>query len=898
MASGSFPRAGGRNDDGRARWGGDVVLIWGAWQEALGQAAAAYRGALGRLESLGRAAPPGSDASPGPQTPDTAAVRIAARQAADAAAALPGGWFGAPWPKAPAALSPQVTGPPGTCALVRIGTVDTAPGAAVPLHIPLLGRGHLTIDVPVRDPRVAGLFQGILLRLLAGSPPGSTRVLAHDPAGLGRVFAPFRPLAAAGVLEEVGTDRESLLAALDAADARVRAGWEAGTGVRGPALILALAGFPPGTSSDIEARLAALAHAGPPAGVCLLIAGWPPARQPGHPPAAELEGAAGLRLRGERWSPTLPGVGHDLDLPVELDPAPGPELLATTCRTLAAAATAAARGSFDELLADPCWTESSSAGLSTPVGRTSAGPAILRFDDTTPHWLVGGRSGAGKTIFLLDVLAGLSVRYPPSELSLYLLDFKEGVSFTEFTPTPHDPTWIPHAVAVGIESDREYGLAVLHSLQAEMRRRATAFKRAGVTGLTALRQADPQAVLPRIVAVIDEFQVLFAGNDDTARQASTALEDLARKGRSFGVHLILASQTASGIEALQTKADAIFGQFPLRVALAGGGSVLDPLNPAADGLAVGTAVINASGGIPGANAIVRLPYADPQSLSKLRRTLWSRRPRGSRAPAVFAGFAEHHVEDDPTYATLTTGQDRRTLLVGRLVDVGSPTAAVAVDAVPGRHLAVVGTSPEGADILHAALAGLARQHRPGTARFVIAPLVQAGDGAAAAATALLTRAGHPVTEVALASLSERLAELARFADTDVTRPTYLALFGAEAAGPVLSVVNTTTFRPGTDDLRAIIQSGPVRGVHVLSWWRSLARLACDLGPSAREDIACLLALNVPGPELSGFLGRYDLRHVPRPNRGLLLDRHDDSARLVVPFVRSATEQTPTGTDSP
>jgi hypothetical protein len=68
----------------------------------------------------------------------------------------------------------------------------------------------------------------------------------------------------------------------------------------------------------------------------------------------------------------------------------------------------------------------------------------------------------------------------------------------------------------------------------------------------------------------------------------------------------------------------------------------------------------------------------------------------------------------------------------------------------------------------------------------------------------------------------------------------------------------------------------------------LTRLATDLGPTAREDIACLLALNVPGAELATFLGRYDLHHEPRPNRALLIDRHDDTTRLVVPFVRAGS----------
>ena len=46
------------------------------------------------------------------------------------------------------------------------------------------------------------------------------------------------------------------------------------------------------------------------------------------------------------------------------------------------------------------------------------GPLVLRFNDLTPHWMVGGRSGAGKTAFLINVLYGLGARYSPAEMAL------------------------------------------------------------------------------------------------------------------------------------------------------------------------------------------------------------------------------------------------------------------------------------------------------------------------------------------------------------------------------------------------------------------------------------------------------------------------------------------------
>src|SRR5262249_9092741 len=158
------------------------------------------------------------------------------------------------------------------------------------------------------------------------------------------------------------------------------------------------------------------------------------------------------------------------------------------------------------------------------------------------------------------------------------------------------------------------------------------------------------------------------------REAVATLEELARKGRSYGIHLILASQTIAGIEALYTKRDSIFGQFPLRVALPGGSGVLDVGNPAADGLSVGTPIISPVAGRAGSTWLVRLPHADPAAVAEQRRTLWLARPPASRPPPILAGLAERRIEDDPGFAALGP-RARRLALVGRVVDVELPPAS-------------------------------------------------------------------------------------------------------------------------------------------------------------------------------------------------------------------------------
>jgi hypothetical protein len=449
------------------------------------------------------------------------------------------------------------------------------------------------------------------------------------------------------------------------------------------------------------------------------------------------------------------------------------------------------------------------------------------------------------------------------------------VSFTDFVPTARDRTWLPHARAVGVESDREYGLAVLRELDGEMTRRSAAYKQAGVTRFADLRteEAGDALHLPRIVCVIDEFQVLLAGTDRLAAEAVTLLESLARKGRSYGIHLVLSSQTVLGVESLYAKRDSIFGQFPVRIALPGGGDVLDPTNDAAAGLPLGTAVVNTAGGFGGPRGATRGhertvrfpdPHADRPALVALRRRLWETRGEGAQPPKVFAGYAHQHLADDPTYRAALAGRAMRpTVLLGRAIDVPLSTATFPLDTTPGRHLAVLGPSAGGADLLDAAARGLSAQHEPGSARFLLASLVADGDDVAARLAADL-KERHPVEQVDAAGLAAALGS---------PEPGYLVVFGMDA-GPRLPA----------DRLRGLLRDGPARGAHLLSWWRGPRRFTEEVGPGAREDVAGLVLLNVPGAEASLLLGQ-QVDWQPRPNRALLHDRHSDRTSVFVPFVR-------------
>ncbi|MFC4067105.1 FtsK/SpoIIIE domain-containing protein [Actinoplanes subglobosus] len=852
------------------------------------QAAALHRQAVATADAAAVALEAFAPAAADPREQHRLADRLRA-----AAAHLAPGWLGSTL-SALSAVAPL--GGPAIPQFVRVGLAQPLDDVRFPAVVPLLGTGHLTVDATATDPRVFGLLRSLLLRLLAAAPAGSLLVRAVDGVGGGAVFEPFEELADAGLMAPPATDRQGLRDVLSEAEKWLRPA-RAGAGRRARrdrVLLVVIASLPEMTEGEELRRIAALAQQGPDSGLHLIVAGWPPPPLTAETTQAPLPRTTAISVRNPYaivGDPPGASFGSApetawLNAPVFLDEDPPPHLIDAVCRELAADSAEASRVTLADLLPEPGeepWSQDAAAGVETVVGHHGDVPLVLRFNDLTPHWMLGGRSGAGKTAFLINVLYGLGARYSPDQLAFYLLDFKEGVSFSEFVPTQRDRTWLPHARAVGVESDREYGLAVLRELDAEMGRRSLAYKRAGVSRFADLRAVAEEEgrgrPLPRVLCVIDEFQVLLAGNDPMAAEAVALLESLARKGRSYGIHLVLASQTVLGVEALYAKRDSIFGQFPVRIALPGGGDVLEPTNDSAAGLPMGSAVVNTAGGLGGPRGatrgherVVRFPdpHADQELLSDLRHRLWGARDPESQPPKIFAGYAQQHLADDPTYRAALAGRVARpAAMLGRVIDVALSTAAFPLDSSPGRHLAILGSQTAGAEALDAAARSLAACHPPRTARFVIASLVAEGDARAAALAA----------EVAHRQDVEVVDAAGLAAELDAERPGYRVVFGMDAAPP------------GTlGGLRQLLREGPSRGAHLLSWWRGVRRFSEEIGGSmGREDVAGLFFLNVPQSDVSLLLGR-PVDWQPRANRALLHDRHADRTVTVVPFVDPESDE--------
>ncbi|GAA6968482.1 FtsK/SpoIIIE domain-containing protein [Helicobacter pylori] len=184
------------------------------------------------------------------------------------------------------------------------------------------------------------------------------------------------------------------------------------------------------------------------------------------------------------------------------------------------------------------WTKSSQFRVSVPVGwDINHKEVCFEIGGAQNHTLICGCSGSGKSNFLHVLIQNLAFYYAPNEVQLFLLDYKEGVEFNAYT----NPTILEHARLVSVASSVGFGVSFLSWLDKETKKRGELFKQFNVKDLSGYRK---HGEMPRLIVVIDEFQVLFS--DSTTKEKERVeryLNTILKKGRSYGVHLILATQT-------------------------------------------------------------------------------------------------------------------------------------------------------------------------------------------------------------------------------------------------------------------------------------------------------------------------------------------------------------------
>ncbi|WP_255513614.1 FtsK/SpoIIIE domain-containing protein [Homoserinibacter sp. GY 40078] len=202
-------------------------------------------------------------------------------------------------------------------------------------------------------------------------------------------------------------------------------------------------------------------------------------------------------------------------------------------------------------------------GPRVALGMDPDGAQFVDLTTEGPHALVAGTTGSGKSELLVTWVLALAAASSPAELSILLIDFKGGATFAPLAA-------LPHVVGVVDDLDERAAARAVASLRAEMRRRERVLAERGARSIAEL----PSEALPRLVVVIDEFAALMSLDPG----AEPVLADLAARGRSLGMHLVLCTQRPAGVVR-----DAVLANVTVRICL----RVLDPADSRA---VIGTAL--------------------------------------------------------------------------------------------------------------------------------------------------------------------------------------------------------------------------------------------------------------------------------------------------------------------
>ena len=710
------------------------------------------------------------------------------------------------------------------------------------------------------------LVRALMLRMLASMPAGKIRFTVIDPVGLGEPFAGFMHLAdhdekliQSRIWTETRHIEQRLLDLTEHMETVIQKYLrnefesimdynEAAGEIAEPLRVLVVCDFPANFNDISAKRLASIATSGPRCGVHTIVLRDRQKEIPESLNVATLhENAVVIQHEEGEWHLQQ---GALTALAMRLDPAPPEELITQVAHAVGAAAVEAGRVEvpFDVIApnSDQYWTASSENKLSVSLGRTGATKLqeLVLGVGTAQHALIAGKTGSGKSTLLHALITNLACWYSPDEVEFWLVDFKKGVEFKTYAT--HS---LPHARAVAVESDREFGLSVLKGLDEELKHRGELFRDLGVQDLAGFRRTQPDQVMPRVLLIIDEFQELFVEDDKISQDASLLLDRLVRQGRAFGMHVVLGSQTLAGAYSL---ARSTMGQMGVRIALQCSESdsqiILSDDNSAARLLSrPGEAIYNDQSGLLEGNSPFQVVWLDE---AVRERRLADVEALGKKhghkfETIVFEGNRPADIEQakglNAAIDALPTAMPSaaRTWL-GEAVAIKDPTSGT-FRRQAAANLLILGQRDESALALSAAtLLALAAQYRSDDAQFTVIDGTPSDEIGAGLLGRLASALPHQTTVPGFREVDEAVlavgTELARRVENGTTDAPaiFLIIHGLSRFRSFRRNENDFGYSldseesdapPAADKVLAtILREGSLHGVHMITWCDTVASL--------------------------------------------------------------------------
>ncbi|MER6677601.1 FtsK/SpoIIIE domain-containing protein [Streptomyces sp. NPDC000983] len=182
------------------------------------------------------------------------------------------------------------------------------------------------------------------------------------------------------------------------------------------------------------------------------------------------------------------------------------------------------------------------------IGESYDGAFGIDIRKDGPHGLIAGTTGSGKSELLQTIVAALAVANTPENMTFVLVDYKGGAAFK-------DCVHLPHTVGMVTDLDAHLVERALESLGAELHRREHILAKADAKDIEdyqdLVRRDPSHKPVPRLLIVIDEFASMVRDLPDFV----TGLVNIAQRGRSLGIHLLLATQRPSGVVSPEIRAN-------------------------------------------------------------------------------------------------------------------------------------------------------------------------------------------------------------------------------------------------------------------------------------------------------------------------------------------------------
>lgn len=758
------------------------------------------------------------------------------------------------------------------------------------------------IALAAEDAAQKKLAHSLLLRLLSALPPGRLELTLVDPLQLGQSLRPFLSLLKVAQLvpqQRVLTRSDEIEAALGKLTDEVEdliqhrfhdqaSTWSA-YNANNPACplpykVVLLFDVPEQLSDKSLWFLERLCENGPRCGVLPIV-------------AVDDERMAdrryvSLRATLETSATDIgapPGAlagGDELSFAFEPEQWPRQDALDGFFVTLAQACADKAR--FSRSLPD-LWTDfnkgaTTIGGFDVPIGWTTAGdPVSLVLGAATSehHALLAGKTGSGKSNLLHVLIHTLCEKYDPSELDLYLLDYKETTEFNIYAAPP-----LPHARLVATESDPEYGVTVLRHLVDAFEQRARMFKQVGARDFAEYRQASSEP-LPRILLVIDEFQVLFTEKRQVAEAAEQLLSQLLKQGRSFGIHVLLATQTLKGINAQSI--GSLITQLGSRIALACGqedsAMILGGNNWAAAELrSPPEGILNNANGAKSGNVKFLIPLAEAavcrDHLAKLSAL--------ARAPAKTRIFSGAHLPELLSSSDFAALCGPNEILLGERLTFEGDALTVPLTRRAAFNVLFSGYDDHIHDgMLAATLASLRCAGDFDEIVYFNGRGIVPGGGVPAATEALGTRFKSFDDIAAL--------PLQAIADGIGTRRVALIIDGLDAEKALYPAPSFRPPKPGeppalADLLKRLAEDGPRKGSFVFVFvdrWQRCASACKDLLSFFELRAAYCMNEDDAGSLVSGGIGKF--RGIEKPNRAVFVNRMTNEIAWFRPYIEKGVQ---------